>query len=73
MQTKLYPNKKVAKETARTFKVCNPDFSYVVGPATSKPAPIRMLKAMWPNWHTEELEGYFCIRRYHGKNFHSFA
>jgi hypothetical protein len=73
MQTKLYANKKVAEEVARTLKVCDPDFSYIVGSAASKPMPTRMLKPMLPNWHSEALEGYFCIRRYTGKDFHSFA
>jgi hypothetical protein len=61
MQTKLYPNKKIAEQVARTLKVCNPDFSYIAGSATSKPAP------------QGADEGYFCIRCYLGKDFHSFA
>lgn len=71
MQTKLYPNKKVARMTARTLKVCNPDFSYRVGHATAKPAPTR--GGALHNWDLVGLEGYFCIRRYLGEDFHSFA
>jgi hypothetical protein len=73
MQTKLYPNKKVAEMTARTLKAVNPDFSYHVGVATGKPAPVR--RAHWDRSASmmAELEGYFCIRRYLGKDFHSFA
>jgi hypothetical protein len=71
MQTKLYPNKKVAKQVARTLKVCNPDFSYIVASATDKPAPEAGYKGVLGVM--EGLEGYFCIRRYLGKDFHSFA
>jgi len=62
MQTKLYPNVRVAKRAARTLKVAYPDFSYRVGLASDKPAPAQT-----------DLEGYFCIRKYDGKKFHSFA
>jgi hypothetical protein len=63
MQTKLYVNAKVARQAARTLKVAYPDFTYRVGLANDKPSPDRASK----------LGGYFCIRRYHGKTFHSFA
>jgi hypothetical protein len=59
--------------TARTLKAVNPDFSYHVGFAVDKPAPVR--RAHWDRSASmmAELEGYFCIRRYLGKDFHSFA
>lgn len=71
MQTKLYVNKKVAKEAARTLKAAYPDFSYRVGLAADKPSPFQG----WFMWAQPDsgLGGHFCIRRYHGKKFHSFA
>lgn len=64
MKTNLYSNKKVAKGVARTLKACDPDFSYVVAHATDKPSP---------SANARELEGYFCIRLYLGKDFFKFA
>jgi hypothetical protein len=61
MQTKLYPNKKVAAATARTLKACQSDYAYVVGRATDKPSPVKA------------EDGYFCIRVYLGKDFFKFA
>jgi hypothetical protein len=67
MQTKLYVNAEVAKEAARTLKMSNPDFSYRVGLAALKPSPYQGACV------GEQLAGYFCIRIYRGKDFHSFA
>ena len=74
MKTKLYPNKKVAKQVARTYKVCNPDFSYVVGSATAKPSPSMVRRGLFTPENADAfLEGYYCIRKHLGKDFHSFA